>query len=272
MVTVAHSTQEITQLFLERGKQVQVGEWQSIRGDIPQADTIEIEDITFVMPVPTDSADLQEAIQANQPWAEDHFMERVSGTPWNPPPSHEYWPYAQANNAQHRKDEKFSHTYPERFWCKYLHNTPYPRHGIRFLYGDFADLIELLRDRPHTRQAFLPIWHPEDLTAAARGERVPCTLGYHFLLRGSLLKCVYYIRSCDFMRHFRDDVYLAARLTQYVAESLTQEWAEQNSEQFARSGRLVMHISSLHIFSAEFSQLEQQAKNEMTTQLLKGLG
>jgi hypothetical protein len=58
---------------------------------------------------------------------------------------------------------------------------------------------------PFTRQAFLPIWYPED-TGSVHGERVPCTIGYHFIRRGDWVHVVYYIRSCDFFRHFRDDI------------------------------------------------------------------
>jgi thymidylate synthase len=78
-------------------------------------------------------------------------------------------------------------------------------------------VIDLLRDRPTTRQAFIPIWFPED-TGAHHGERVPCTLGYHLMARDGRLKIVYYMRSCDFLRHFRDDVYMAGRLCQWVCE------------------------------------------------------
>src|SRR5690606_6346025 len=113
----------------------------------------------------------------------------------------------------------FSHTYPERFWPKWAGVEDYgmklrdfTHEGIRFLYGDYNDLIEVIKKDPTTRQAYLPIWFPEDLNAAINGQRVPCTLGYHFIIRRGYLHINYFIRSCDIIRHFKNDIYLACRL------------------------------------------------------------
>jgi hypothetical protein len=242
-------------IALSEAPVVHVGEWQAIRSDIPQADTIEVEDVSFDIPIPgADFPLLQRQIQPNLPWAEDHFNERVSGIPWNPPPSHEWWPFAQRSNDEFRKDERFSHTYPERIWATAREDggvpISQPRLGIRYPYGDLDDLVTVLRRNSGTRQAYLPIWFPEDLAAAEMGERVPCTIGYHFLIRNEQLKVVYYIRSCDFFRHFRDDVYMAARLGQWVAAQLEDVTAR----------KLVMHISSLHIFAPEKERIRQEVQ------------
>jgi thymidylate synthase len=118
-------------------------------------------------------------------------------------------------------------------------------YGVRYEFGDLQDVVNLLNKSLHTRQAFLPIWFPED-TGVVHGERVPCTLGYHFLVREDLLNIVYYIRSCDFLRHFPDDVYMACRLAQWVADKLPVD-----------VGSMVMHISSLHIFEGDMPRMEQ---------------
>lgn len=229
---------------------VEVGEWQSLKGDIPQTKTRELTDVVFEWNIPNSVPQLQKEVQPNLPWAEEHFGERVSGVPYNPPPSHVRWPFAQKDNDQHRKDKQFSHTYPERFWPRYEappeFSTPADeRQGIRYRYGDLDDVVTLLQKSPFTRQAYLPVWFPED-TGAHHGERVPCTLGYHFLRRGGYLSCRYFIRSCDFLRHFRDDVYMAARLTQWIANEL----------EGVQPGNLNMYIGSLHIFEGEQDTLQ----------------
>ena len=225
---------------------VEVGEWQSLKGDIPQARTRELTDVILEWQIPNSVPVLQQEVKPNLPWAEEHFGERVSGIPFNPPPSHVRWPFAQKSNDQHRKDEQFSHTYPERFWPRRAALSPRSEHlGIRYRYGDLDDVVNLLQRSPFTRQAYLPVWFPED-TGAHHGERVPCTLGYHFLRRGAHLSCRYFIRSCDFLRHFRDDVYMAARLTQWIANEL----------EGVQPGYLNMHIGSLHIFEGEQSVLQ----------------
>lgn len=244
------------QKLLADAPDVNVGEWQAIQNaEMPQAQTIEIEDVSFQVRIPKLREEWQRYIKPNLPWAEDHFLERVSGIPHNPPPSSAWWPYAQKNNAEFKSDEKFSHTYPERFWAKKARveeneydNKLYPLEGIRYTWGDLDDVVNLLRSRPGTRQAYLPVWFPED-TGAVAGQRVPCTLGYHFLVRSNGLKIVYYIRSCDFFRHFRDDVYMAGRLAQWVG-----------SQVGVPATKLVMHISSMHVFSAERSLLTPPAQ------------
>lgn len=237
---------------------IDTGEWQAIRG-APQSLMAEIEDISFSVPInPTRQTWAAETLP-NLPWAEDHFEERVGGEPLNPPPSSEWWPFAVRGNEAHKSEEQFSHTYPERLWPKYagyedpefaaaMHEN---NRGIRFPYGDLGDVVKLLKERPGTRQAYIPIWFPEDITAANLGKRVPCTLGYHLLMRDGKLKIVYYIRSCDFLRHFRDDVYMAGRLCQWVAEQLD-----------ATPSRLVMHISSFHVFKSDLPRLQYVADRD----------
>jgi len=125
------------------------------------------------------------------------------------------------------KDGVFTHTYQERFWPKdyerktlgYDANRIQKRRGIRYEWGDLSDVVEHLLNEPFTRQAYLPIFFPED-TGAKHGGRIPCTLGYHFMLRGHRMHCWYDIRSCDAVRHFRDDVYLTCRLVYWVLDQL----------------------------------------------------
>jgi len=232
---------------LEAAPVIPVGEWQSIQNkDMPQASTIEVEDVSFKIQLPLGISELQELIEPNLPWAEDHFQERISGIPHNPPPSAAYWPFAQRGHEDFTVEKKFSHTYPERMWPKFAGDTIGANGGIRYSLGDLDDVVKLLRERPGTRQAYLPIWFPED-TGAVEGQRVPCTLGYHFLVRNGYLKIVYYIRSCDYYRHFRDDVYMAARLAQWTSEQIG-----------ATVGTLAMHISSLHVFKAERGRVETE--------------
>jgi hypothetical protein len=192
---------------------------------------------------------------ANLPWAEDHFQERVCGQPLNPPPSEAYWPFAVNGNAAHKADEKFSHTYPERFWPKYTNGQGIPLFGIRYQYGDLRDIVRQLAKSPLTRQAYLPVWFPED-TGAVHGERVPCTLGYQFLVRNGLMDIEYHIRSCDFMRHWRDDVYMAGRLLQWVCEEVNTRLSPT-----IKPHKLVMNIGSFHIFDGDRPMLKQQTFN-----------
>jgi hypothetical protein len=232
--------------LLNYGYVVQTEKWQGIPSP---DDMFETMNTSFQAFVPHTLDKLREEIRPNLPWADDHFEERIDGHPLNPPPSNEWWPFNQKKNEMFKKEKKFSHTYPERLWPKYTSDDPNSvMRGIRYEYGDFGDVIDLLQREPYTRQAFLPMWFPED-TGSVHGERVPCTIGYHFMRRGDYLHMVYYIRSCDYLRHFRDDIYMACRKILWVLDTLK----KRDPEIWGRvtPGYYAMHITSLHCFNKE---------------------
>lgn len=241
---------------------VYVGEWQSQRDVTGANTTYEILNASFQMPMPDFPSEAARVTGANLPWAEDHFRERVSGEPMNPPPSNAWWPFNVNGNALHKADEKFSHTYPERYWPKFANiegetdkgrQIFVPHIGTRFEYGDLGDVIELLKRSPYSRQAYLPVWFPED-TGSASGQRVPCTLGYQFIIRegaaGKRLHVIYHMRSCDFMRHLADDIYMTIRLGQWVRDQLQ---SSVDDQRFAGMtlGTLYFSAGSLHIFEPD---------------------
>ena len=268
MTTFSEKFDSLVQRMMLHGEEVEVGEWQSQDvSEKPHMVSRELRHETFRLPIAFSVAGLQHDIKPNLPWAEDHFQERVSGEPLNPPPSEQWWPYRVNGNAAHKEGDKFSHTYPERMWPKEVTDSNLElferfdnwceidvRHGIRYEYGDLNDVVNQLTHNPLTRQAYLPIWFPED-TGAVQGQRVPCTLGYHFLCRGNRMEIVYYIRSCDLLRHFTDDVYMACRLLQWVVGKL------QGNGINATASSLIMHISSLHVFRGDYPRMEQMIRN-----------
>jgi len=271
--TSLHAGNEIGEAFL-RQKPIPPSRWQS--QDVsskPEMAPRELLHTLVEVALPDDAGSLAAMVHPNLPWAEVHFQERVGGEPLNPPPSHEIWPHAQTSNAEHRHGEIFSHTYPERMWPKYAgeYLDPFdnPMHGIRYAYGDLEDVVQQLKKDPLTRQAYLPIWFPED-TGANEGQRVPCTLGYRFIIRGGKLDITYDIRSCDFMRHFADDVYMAGRLAQWMVERFNED---APTEDHIKVGQLVMNITSFHIFEGDVYKLQQQveAGKRVTAQNWAGL-
>lgn len=257
-------------------KPIHTGEWQAMNvRQSPMHATHELQDVTiYIGQIPSDVRGLQEFLHPDLPWAEEHFQERVSGIPYNPAPSHVRWPYAVRSNSDHTDTTgRFDHTYPERFWPKHagdchagyaytkdggvqavdvhgqgdVDDVCGGRPGIRFHYGDLSDVVDLLVESPLTRQAYLPVWFPED-TGAVDKQRVPCTLGYHFMVRDGRLSCRYYIRSCDVYRHLTNDVYLACRLMQWVVEQVNHRGGWDTP---LTTGALIMRISSLHMFAGD---------------------
>lgn len=211
---------------------------------------------------------LQTDCNPSTPWAEDHFQERVCGEPLNPGNTWRAWPYALKADGFRDDKGQFNHNYMERYWPQYAGQTfdgavheeftrspdwqPAPHMGIRHHYGDLQDVVNLFTTDPLTRQAFVPIFFPED-TGAHHGGRVPCTLGYHFMIRRDQLHIVYFMRSCDLRRHFNDDLYLTARLNLWLIEQL--KAAAPSVFQALKPGTFSVFISSLHIFRNDWYHL-----------------
>jgi hypothetical protein len=149
---------------------------------------------------------------------------------------------------------RFNHNYMDRLWPNRLEGGS-EFQGHHWKYGNLQDLVEMLAKEPHTRQAYIPLFFPED-TGTADGGRKVCTLGYQFLRRDDRLHIWYPLRSCDFVHHFPDDAYLAIRLLLWVLDwcrHLREDlWAE------VKLGTLGMHMTSLHIFEQDVSSLTDQ--------------
>lgn len=235
--------------LIAAGQDVDPGHWQGVPTEgKPDLITRELLDVSFTVPMPQYKPEectmeqplfmIRDEIQPNLPWADEHFEERVGRRPTNPGEAYKNWPWWQGQDEQTMEDGKFTHTYQERMW------PPTNIRGIRYLYGDLDDVVHLLMDKPTTRQAYLPIFFPED-TGAVHGGRIPCTLGYYFLGRGALLHLWYTIRSCDAVRHFRDDVYLAARLQLWVCDRLSMQ-----------PGNFHFHAYSFHLHKGDQHHLE----------------
>jgi hypothetical protein len=247
--------------------------WQGINiSKKPEMGMHEVLNYSIQIPIYTsDLSLLDEDIKPNSPWADEHFLERVCGYPLNPGKEWKNWPYSKSADTFRDPRGQFNHNYMERYWPLHAGCLPAAEeappgfiqdpisyleeeminNGIRGIYGDLDDLIHLLIEDPLTRQAYLPVFFPED-TGAINGGRVPCTLGYHFIMRGGFFHITYYIRSCDIIRHFRDDIYLTVRLLLWVLDK-----CQQKSELWKKvqPGLFSMHIVSLHCFKNDFIAL-----------------
>ena len=227
------------------GKEVKGETWQSVQAPQPMWEVL---NHSFTCQIHPNIDQLKDQIKPHLPWADIHFQERIiDRQPTNPGYAYKEWPFYrnQPQADKFRQQELFSHTYQERIWC----DQGFSLMGIRYHYGDLEDVISLLTQQPNTRQAYLPIWFPED-TGVVHGNRVPCSLGYQFIHRDGFLHIVYYARSIDFIRHFRDDIYFASRKVLWMIEELSNrmsfyDWAK------VKPGTLTFHITSLHCFLSD---------------------
>lgn len=240
------------------------GNWQGLDiSNKPEMAVHELRHVSIAVDLRgfTDLEWYRDQLSPNTPWADNHFEERVCGAPINPGVEWAHWPWGQSADKFREKGGIFNHNYMERFWPRYagrvdmptrtsaefyslLGDHPVERRGIRERYGDLSDVITKLVREPTTRQAILPIYFPED-TAVIEG-RQPCTMYYHFVMDDNKrMDLVYPMRSCDFIRHWADDVYMAIRLLLWVISE-----ARRGNHYFldVRPGQFVMHIANLHMF------------------------
>lgn len=233
------------------GKLIHPNKWQSIdTSKKPEAKTYELFNHQLsVIAIGYTLERLREEIKPNLPWADDHFEERVAGQPVNPGNTWDKWPWALKADSFRDSKGQFNHNYMERYWPKYAGphgvntkwNARVLNHGIRYTYGDLNDVVDQIASDPTTRQAYLPVFFPEDTGAVHKG-RVPCSLGYHFFPRDNYLHLNYYLRSCEAYRHFRDDIYLTVRLQLWMIDRLKEKGIN------LLPGIFTMYMTSFHCF------------------------
>lgn len=161
-------------------------------------------------------------------WADAEFKERIDTSDIiNPGKA---WELRKDLWEQFLVNGKFDYTYNERMVI-----LPYT--------------IQLLKSDSDTRKAVLPIFNGngEDDTLYYQGnKRIPCSMYYDFLIRQNgkgekVLHICYHQRSSDFAQHFGNDIYLAWRLMEYVAQEVG-----------VKPGYLYHTIDSLHIYKKDW--------------------
>jgi thymidylate synthase len=186
-------------------------------GDNPDYKTKELQDYCYTIFSPIQSLD---GLHPTQPWADAEFIERTSGEPLNP------------GVAYLLRDD---------VWKEFLHNGKFGYTYAERMSFQLGSLIEELKKHPESRQIYLSIWDPVlDVPHLGGVSRVPCSLGYLFQIRKGQLHIKYLMRSCDFATHMQNDIYLACRLMEYVAQQVGVE-----------PGNFTHFVGSLHVYAKD---------------------
>lgn len=240
------------------GSVVKPNFWQSM--DVSKMKAAEMRELLFLSfqcSIPKTIGECAAQIKPNLPWADDHFdYERVSGSPINPGETWKTWPWSNSADTFRVDGKQFDHSYAERYWGQYTrmsNDTIKTNLGARSRYGDLNDVIDRLIKDPQTRQAILSVWWPED--QYDYNQRVPCSLTYQFIMRNGYFHMIYNIRSCDAYRHFRDDLYLTARLLLWTLaqlQSKDEKWLN------VHPGFFIINVGSFHCFVNDLTQLRKQ--------------
>jgi len=188
-----------------------------IVGDDPEFETLEINNYIYTVTQPK-FGDLN----PTQPWVEEEFLERISGNSVNPGHAYKKRPGVWVQFLE--ENGRFSYTYSERL----------------DLHHQIEHVVDRIRIDPDSRQLYIAIWNPRDVTFIGREIRVPCSLGYYFKMVQGRLDMTYLQRSADFVTHLENDVFLSYYLQSYIATA-----AE------VLVGNYCHWIGSLHIFKKD---------------------
>lgn len=181
------------------------------------------------------NAKSSEIPNVTQPWADAEFKERITN-PWDPIEGKfkfinpgEAWKLRENVWGEFFHNGKFGYTYNELIWNN----------------DQFMKIVNRLKEDPDSRQLWISLWDPErDPDLLGGISRVPCSLGYAFQVREGKLNMHYVMRSCDFSTHFANDVYLAIKLLEYVAELTGYE-----------VGSFTHTIFSLHVYRKDLKEV-----------------
>lgn len=178
----------------------------------PDYETKELQNYSYCLL----NAKSQDIPGVTQPWADAEFEERVTD-PWerdwegkrilfqapnfiNPG---EAWKLREEVWSEYMHDGKLAYTYNELLWNN----------------DQLTKIMNRLKEDPDSRQLWISLWNPDkDPDFLGGVSRVPCSLGYGLQVRDGKLNLHYVMRSCDFVTHFRNDVYLAIKFLEWVAE------------------------------------------------------
>lgn len=178
-----------------------------IKGN-PDYETRELQNYSYCLL----DAKSQEIPGVIQPWADAEFQERVTD-PWVRCSDGKGYPeFINPGKAWELRKE---------VWSEYMHNgkLAYTYNELLWNNDQLTKIINRLKEDPDSRQLWISLWNPEKDPDFLGGiSRVPCSLGYAFQVRDGKLNMHYVMRSCDFATHFRNDVYLAIKLLEWVAE------------------------------------------------------
>lgn len=210
---------EIERDIMEMGIKVHPHSMQNkIVKDNEDFSTLEVQNYSFTI---LNTKDKDEMASDCIDWCRAEHLERINPNAGNPGQAYklreEVW-----NEFLVKKEgvyPEFDYTYSERL------------NG----YNQLQNVIDELKRNPDSRQAIIHVHYPEDTKQMGGKARIPCSVYYQLMVRRGKLDIIYNMRSSDFDTHFRNDIWQACQLRDYIAFEIKIE-----------PGLFHMNVGSLH--------------------------
>lgn len=240
---------EIARDLKEMGIKVENTMMQDKEGSFP---TLELMDYGYTVTQP-DALHLE----PTQPWASAEWGDRVQAIMGNPSPLGTAW---LTRADQHMDWSEFIEfdglplphgvsLEEAKLRCDPLVRSDPLRlaysYGERFALNDqVMRIVRELRRNPFSRQCYISMWDPQQDSERIGKRRVPCSLGWHLRFRENLLHINYKMRSCDFVTHWQNDVWLSMMLLDFICMKTGMH-----------PGRFSQFIDSFHVYEKDVADV-----------------
>ncbi len=153
--------------------------------------------------------------------------------------SDKIWCMAEFEERIGRKKVNPGEAYKHRqVWEEFLHDGKFSYTYSERMGEQVNNAIETFKTNQACRNSIIAMWDPRIDTDRIGGkQRVPCTMYYQPLIRNGKVHMIYNIRSNDLFTHWCNDIWLAIRLQEHIAEQLN-----------LPVGTFYQHVGSLHAY------------------------
>ena len=176
-----------------------------------------------------DTSDKDKIVGKDLEWCKAEFTERISGLENNPGKA---WIIRKSTWEQFLNPlGKMDYTYADRIRTQ------------------IDKVITEMKRNNDTRQAIISIHNSDrDIDSLGGKKRIPCSMFYQFMIRlnsdgQKKVNVTYVMRSSDYYTHFKNDIWLAAEMRDYIA-----------AEVGLMPGTLTMFVSSLHMYKKDIEK------------------
>jgi thymidylate synthase len=163
------------------------------------------------------------------------------------------WYLAGTNDLDHieyyiKGYEKFSDD------KKAVHGGYGPRIFGKYPHDQIFRIIEILKEKPTSRQAVIQIFSLDDLLQ--KHLDIPCTCSMQFILRGDRLNMITHMRSNDAYKGLPHDIFAFTMLQEIVARSLNK-----------MVGHYTHFVGSLHLYDEDRGKAEEYLKESWQSEI-----